>query len=229
MTARKRRCLHTLQPKIDGIATTCPRHNEARARLPRSRAFRCGRRRIRAPHESACEVHISGPRLREGSEYLSVARTIRGEDITAFAELSGDFSPLHTDDEWVRKNTPFSSRIAWRHDLQHLPRAAYAGHRRHRLPGFRVHPGRPRLPRPSGDTIAARSTVSQVRRSRSSPACGIACLQVAVINQDGTIVQRGSDTYLAAARPADVGQNTDDWPTAWPGRRFPDVTERRGP
>jgi acyl dehydratase len=26
--------------------------------------------------------------------------------------LSGDFSPLHTDDEWVRKNTPFSSRIA---------------------------------------------------------------------------------------------------------------------
>ena len=80
-----------------------------------------------------------------------------------------------------------------------------------------------------GDTIAARSTVSQVRRSRSSPACGISCLQVAVINQDGTIVQRGSDTYLAAARPADVGQNTDDWPTAWPGRRFPDVTERRGP
>ena len=54
-----------------------------------------------------------------------------------------------------------------------------------------------------GDTIAARSTVSQVRRSRSSPACGIACLQVAVINHD--------------------------WPTAWPGRRFPDVTERRGP
>ena len=80
-----------------------------------------------------------------------------------------------------------------------------------------------------GDTIAARSTVSQVRRSRSSPDRGIACLQVAVVNQDGTIVQRGSDTYLAAARPADVGQNTDDWPTAWPGRRFPDVTERRGP
>ena len=45
--------------------------------------------------------------LREGSEYHSAARTIRNEDITAFAGLSGDFSPLHTDDEWVRKNTPF--------------------------------------------------------------------------------------------------------------------------
>ena len=58
-----------------------------------------------------------------------------------------------------------------------------------------------------GDTITARWTVSQVRRSRSSPDRGIACLQVAVVNQHGTIVQRGSDTYLAAARPADVGQN----------------------
>src|SRR5580693_10526020 len=38
-----------LQPKIDGIATTCPRPYEARARLPRSRALRGGRRRIRAP------------------------------------------------------------------------------------------------------------------------------------------------------------------------------------
>ncbi len=37
--------------------------------------------------------------LREGSEYLSTARTINKEDIAAFAELSGDFSPLHTDDE----------------------------------------------------------------------------------------------------------------------------------
>jgi hypothetical protein len=56
-----------------------------------------------------------------------------------------------------------------------------------------------------GDTITARWTVSQVRRSRSSPDRGVACLQVAVVNQDGTIVQRGSDTYLAAARPAGAG------------------------
>lgn len=38
--------------------------------------------------------------LRPGSGYLSAARTIRKQDITAFAGLSGDFSPLHTDDEW---------------------------------------------------------------------------------------------------------------------------------
>jgi acyl dehydratase len=50
--------------------------------------------------------------LREGSEYLSASRTISSQDITAFAGLSGDFSPLHTDDEWTRENTPFSGRIA---------------------------------------------------------------------------------------------------------------------
>jgi acyl dehydratase len=38
--------------------------------------------------------------LRPGSGYLSAARTIRKQGITAFAGLSGDFSPLHTDDEW---------------------------------------------------------------------------------------------------------------------------------
>ncbi len=51
-----------------------------------------------------------------------------------------------------------------------------------------------------GDLITARWTVSQVRRSRSKPDRGIVCRQVAVVNQDGAIVQRGSDTYLAAAR-----------------------------
>ena len=151
--------------------------------------------------------------LREGTEYLSAARTIRTEDIMAFAGLSGDFSPLHTDDEWVRKNTPFSSRIA--HGalvfsisqglrtpvIDDIAVLAFLGFER-TLVGP-VYPG---------DTIAARWTVSQVRRSRSSPDRGIACLQVAVVNQDGTIVQRGSDTYLAAARPAGVGQNLDRMP-----------------
>ena len=146
--------------------------------------------------------------LREGSEYLSAARTISKDDIAAFAELSGDFSPLHTDDDWVRKNTPFSSRIA--HGalifsisqglrtpvIEDIDVIAFLGFER-TLVGP-VYPG---------DTITARWTVSQVRRSRSSPDRGIACLQVAVVNQHGTIVQRGSDTYLAAARPAGVGQN----------------------
>jgi len=140
--------------------------------------------------------------LRVGSVYLSASRTISKEDIVAFAGLSGDFSPLHTDDEWARENTPFSGRIA--HGalvfsisqglrtpvIDDIAVIAFLGFER-TLVGP-VYPG---------DTIRARWTVTQVRRSRSSPERGVACLSAAVINQDGTIVQRGSDTYLAATRP----------------------------
>jgi 3-hydroxybutyryl-CoA dehydratase len=141
--------------------------------------------------------------LREGGEYLSAARTTSKEDITAFAALSGDFSPLHTDDEWVRENTPFSGRIAHGALIFSMSQGlrtpvvddiaviAFLGFER-TLVGP-VYPG---------DTITARWTVSEVRRSRSSPDRGVARLQVAVVNQDGIVVQRGSDTYLAAARPA---------------------------
>ncbi len=141
--------------------------------------------------------------LAEGSEYLSAPRVISDQDIAAFAGLSGDFSPLHTDDEWVRENTPFAGRIA--HGalvfavsqglatpvIDDIAVIAFLGFER-TLAGP-VYPG---------DTITARWTVSQVRRSRSKPDRGIACLNVAVVNQDGTIVQQGADTYLTAARPA---------------------------
>ena len=140
--------------------------------------------------------------LREGSEYLSASRTVSAADIAAFAGLSGDFSPLHTDDEWTRENTPFSGRIA--HGA-----LVFSVSQGLRTPvvddiaviaflGFERTLAGPIYP---GDTITARWTVAQVRRSRSRPDRGIARLSVAVVNQDGTVVQRGSDTYLAAARP----------------------------
>jgi 3-hydroxybutyryl-CoA dehydratase len=140
--------------------------------------------------------------LHEGAEYLSASRTISHQGIAAFAGLSGDFSPLHTDDEWTRENTPFAGRIA--HGalvfsvsqglrtpvVDDIAVIAFLGFER-TLAGP-VYPG---------DTISARWTVAQVRRSRSRPDRGIARLSVAVVNQDGTVVQHGSDTYLAAARP----------------------------
>jgi 3-hydroxybutyryl-CoA dehydratase len=139
--------------------------------------------------------------LREGAEYLSAARMISDEDIAAFAGLSGDFSPLHTDDEWVRENTPFPSRIAHGALIfsisQGLPTPVIDDIAVIAFLGFERALVGPVYP---GDTITARWTVAQVRRSRSSPERGIICLHVAVVNQDGTIVQRGSDTYLAAAR-----------------------------
>ena len=140
--------------------------------------------------------------LREGDEYLSASRTISERDIAVFAELSGDFSPLHTDDEWVRANTPFSGRIAHGALIFAISQglrtpviddiAVIAFLEFERTLVGPVYPG---------DIVTARWSVAEVRRSRSSPDRGVARLQVAVANQDGIVVQRGRDTYLAAARP----------------------------
>lgn len=46
-----------------------------------------------------------------GDKYISQARTITESDVVTFAGLSGDYNPLHTDEEFG-KTTPFGERIA---------------------------------------------------------------------------------------------------------------------
>jgi acyl dehydratase len=46
-----------------------------------------------------------------GDVHRSKGRTLTEADIAAFAGLSGDFNPLHTDEEYA-KATPFRGRIA---------------------------------------------------------------------------------------------------------------------
>ncbi|MFQ5884430.1 MAG: MaoC/PaaZ C-terminal domain-containing protein [Thermoplasmata archaeon] len=46
-----------------------------------------------------------------GQEFTTAARTITEGDVSTFAGLSGDFNPLHTDEEYG-KRTPFGGRIA---------------------------------------------------------------------------------------------------------------------
>jgi 3-hydroxybutyryl-CoA dehydratase len=169
--------------------------------------------------------------LREGAEYRSAARMITGRDIAVFAELSGDFSPLHTDDDWVRENTPFSGRIA--HGA--LVFAVSQGLRTPVVDDIAVIAflefertlAGPVYP---GDVIMARWTVADVRRSRSSPDRGVVRLLVDVVNQDGTVVQRGRDTYLASARPlsgVEPGAALGVGPGAAPGAGSPgQVTPR---
>lgn len=46
-----------------------------------------------------------------GDVFASPARTVTEADVVGFAGLSGDFNPLHTDEEFG-KTTPFGGRIA---------------------------------------------------------------------------------------------------------------------
>src|SRR5579885_3656116 len=47
----------------------------------------------------------------EGKEYITRSRTVTEADVVAFAGLSGDYNPLHTDAEFM-KSSPFGERIA---------------------------------------------------------------------------------------------------------------------
>ena len=47
-----------------------------------------------------------------GQAYYTAARTITEADVVNFAVLSGDFSALHTNEEYA-KNSPYGSRIAY--------------------------------------------------------------------------------------------------------------------
>ena len=46
-----------------------------------------------------------------GDRDITASRTVTEADIVAFAGLSGDYNPLHTDEE-LMKNMPFGGRIA---------------------------------------------------------------------------------------------------------------------
>ncbi|MGV0742238.1 MaoC family dehydratase [Mycolicibacterium sp. XJ870] len=135
--------------------------------------------------------------LEIGTKYVSRGRTITESDIVAFAGISGDFNPLHTDEMWVRENTEFSGRIA--HGLLIL--SISSGLATPELDELEIHAylettRKMVAPTYPGDTVKTIQTVSNLRTSSSRPESGIATFDVAVTNQDGTTVQQGTDVYL---------------------------------
>ena len=143
---------------------------------------------------------------RRAHEFRSVGRTVTESDIMAFAGVSGDFNRLHTDEPWVRENTPF--------DGSHRPRAAGAGdveragdagprrRRDDRLPGGDAAVHRARPTRATRSTCCAASTMcgraARGRRWASST------LDVEVRNQRDEVVQSGRDVWLVARRPEEA-------------------------
>jgi 3-hydroxybutyryl-CoA dehydratase len=129
--------------------------------------------------------------------FSSQGRTLTEADIVAFAGLSGDYNPLHTDEQWVGANTDYPGRIA--HGL--LVLSASSGLR---TPGLdEIHilaflgvERQMKSPTFPGDTIKQVQTVRDLRPSSSRPGCGVVVLDVLVTNQDGSVLQTGTDTLL---------------------------------
>ncbi len=138
-----------------------------------------------------------------GAQFESPARTVTEADIVAFAGISGDYNPLHINEEYC-KHTPFGTRIA------HGPLvyAIAAGLL------FQLHLYDDTLiaflgfdslkftkPVKPGDTIHARIKVLEKRETSNSER-GVMKRQLQVINQRGEVVQDGVQAFLLRRQPA---------------------------
>ena len=138
--------------------------------------------------------------LDAGREYVSDGRTITETDLVVFSGISGDFSPLHIDEQWVVENTSFRGRIA--HGLLitsitsglHTPILADV-----EVIAYLEFTRTLAAPVYIGDTIRAYWKVTETRRSRSRPEQGIVTFEIEVRNQDSAAVQRGTDVWLVSA------------------------------
>ncbi|UOQ59827.1 MaoC family dehydratase N-terminal domain-containing protein [Leucobacter rhizosphaerae] len=135
--------------------------------------------------------------LKIGQTYQSAGRTVTESDIQAFAGVSGDFNPLHTDVEWVRAHTDFPGRIA--HGL--LVLAIGSGIRTpgidelHIL-GYLEVQRKMIAPVYPGDTVRVMQTIEGLAPSRSRAGAGVVHVRVETRNQNDEIVQDGIDTLF---------------------------------
>ncbi|MCY4146048.1 MAG: MaoC/PaaZ C-terminal domain-containing protein [Chloroflexi bacterium] len=129
------------------------------------------------------------------------ARTITESDLVAFAGLTGDYNPMHTDAEYC-EGSFMGQRVA--HGLLTLSYAvgqAYQlGILERTVLGFRGLEMKFSAPVFIGDTIHAELKVAETRAARRLGG-GVVALEMRVIKQGGSIVQKGSLSLLMMSQP----------------------------
>ncbi len=121
-------------------------------------------------------------------------KTITEADINLFAEVSGDFNPVHMREEYAKK-TFFGGRIAHGVIPVALLSAAMA-----KLPGLVIllsHSSRFLKPVRIGDTITAIAEVIDTRREK-----GIVTLKNTCTNQNGEVIVEGETTVRLYEAPS---------------------------
>lgn len=136
-----------------------------------------------------------------GDEFVTPARTIAEADVVNFAGLSGDFNPLHTDEEFG-KETIFGGRIA--HGLLGLVVTSGLKQRLGFSDGtviaFLGLTWNFKGPIRFGDTVRVRLRIAEMRPT-SKPDRGVIKHAVELVNQRGEVVQDGEHVLMVRRRP----------------------------
>lgn len=127
--------------------------------------------------------------------WVTQGRTVTEGEVAQFCGLSGDFNPLHSNEEHCRA-TPFGTRIA--HGPMTLSMAIGLMSQLNLINGTAMGLLNLnwdfRAPVKPGDTIHAVVTTRSVRPTRAGH--GVVVLALEVKNQTGAVVQEGALTLL---------------------------------
>lgn len=126
-----------------------------------------------------------------GQEFTTASRTITEGDVSTFAGLSGDYNPLHTDEEYG-KHTPFGGRIA--HGLLAVAVSTGQANQLGIFEGSTIallsmsfkYTGAVKF----GDTIHTVLTVAEMKESKK-PDRGVVTFDVKTVNQKEESVVEG--------------------------------------
>jgi len=147
--------------------------------------------------------------LRVGQTFATPARTVTEADVVAFADLTGDHHPQHTDAAWAARS-PFGERIAhgmlivsYAVGLVPLDPARVLALRRLRDVVFKRPVG-------FGDTISVEGKVEQLRWV--SDEAGLVSCRWSILNQRGELCARAAVEVLWCS-----GQSAATLPTAAAG------------
>ncbi len=123
-----------------------------------------------------------------------VSHTVSEQDVADFARISGDYNPLHMDEEYA-KTTPFGGRIA--HGA--LTASYISAILGNDLPGpgavFTTLELKFRAPVRIGDTVLARATVDDVNVRRRRVTLDVRCMV------GETVIAKGKAGVMVDARP----------------------------
>ncbi len=136
-----------------------------------------------------------------GDEGVTPTLTVTGAMIDMYAEVSGDHTLLHVDEEYARKSH-FGQRVA--HGLFGL---AVADGLKCQAE-YRFRPGMSLgwtwdflLPIRIGDVLRVKFRIDSVRPSKSKPGWGIVVIPCELLNQDDQVVHRGEHRLMIPRRP----------------------------
>jgi acyl dehydratase len=136
-----------------------------------------------------------------GQQMVTRGRTITEADIVAFAGLTGDYNPMHTDAHFM-KNSAFGQRIA--HGMLTLSYAVGQVYQllfmEQTVLAFRGLEMKFSLPVYIGDTLHVEMTVSE-KKDAARLGGGMITADVKIVNQDGKTVQSGQWQVLMSSKP----------------------------